>query len=37
LKAGVGWKSSDGRWFLVEPSKKRKKGRGRRVAKKERQ
>jgi hypothetical protein len=33
LKAGIGWKFSDGRWYLAEPSKE---GKGGRAAKEER-
>jgi hypothetical protein len=33
LKADVGWKPSDGRWSVVEPSEKGKKGKDGRKAK----
>jgi hypothetical protein len=36
FESQYGWKSSDGRWSLVESSNKGKKGKGGRVAKKER-
>jgi hypothetical protein len=36
LKASVEWKSSNGRWSLVEPSKKGKKAKGGRSVKKKR-